>query len=85
MKKNDLNKLSAIITNSGLLEVSEAETLMHALSDISESIEKIYTKIIPAILLNDRDKEKLQDLLWDVREEFRHIEYHINDANLNNL
>jgi len=62
------------------------DALVHALVDIAESIEKVYGKIIPKILDEPEiPPEALRERLWEIREEFRHIDYHIHDAKLMEL
>jgi hypothetical protein len=80
------DELFELMKSRGLLEGEDIETVIHALIDISESVEKIYEELIPNILnASDAKKDDLKDKLWDVREEFRHIEYHIKDAKLTDL
>lgn len=75
-----------ILLNKKLVPVQDAEAIVHALYDISESIEEIYNVIIPKILQQENgSRELLQDLLWDIREEYKHIQYHIDDAKLTEL
>jgi hypothetical protein len=82
----DADKLFTLIKSRGLLEDGATEATIHALIDISESIEKIYGELIPNILnAPDAGKDDLKDKLWDIREEFRHIQYHIEDAKLTEL
>lgn len=62
----------------------KSESLAHALVDILESVAQVYGTTIPDIL-NQADStqtEKLQDLVWDIREAFRHIDYHIHDSEI---
>lgn len=64
----------------------EADAIVHALTDIGVSIEKVYFDIIPRILSNPEISiDDLRDRLWDLREEFRHIDYHIHDSKLTDL
>lgn len=79
-------KLFELIKSRGLLENEATEAVIHALIDISESIEKIYGELVPNMLnASDSTNDDLKDKLWDIREEFRHIEYHIEDAKLTEL
>ena len=80
------DKLFELIKSHGLLGPEEAEAFIHALNDISESIERIYCELVPNMLNSSIAKDDdLKDKLWDVREEFRHIEYHLKDAKLTEL
>jgi hypothetical protein len=62
----------------------EAESIVHALVDIKESIDKIYKTLIPIILSSNStsNQAEFQESLWQIREEFRHIDYHIKDSNI---
>ncbi len=84
IQADDLFKL---IKARRLLEDEEAaEAVVHALIDISESVEKIYGELVPNILnASDSNADDLKDKLWDIREEFRHVEYHMKDAKLTEL
>ena len=85
-RTSQAKKLFELIKSHEILDDEAIETVIHALIDISESIEKIYGELIPDILnLSGSMSDDLKDKLWDVREEFRHIEYHIEDAKLTEL
>ena len=63
-----------------------AEAIVYALVDIAESMEKVYGTLLPELLaVLDRPSAEFKDKLWDIREEFRHVEYHIHDAELTDL
>ena len=84
-REND-EKLHKIVQSRGLLNEERADAFIHALLDISESIEKVYGEIIPKLLkLKDSKDDDFNDVYWEIREEFRHILYHINDADLTEL
>ena len=64
----------------------QAEALVHALVDIGESMEKLYATLLPELMNTlDQPSAVFKDKLWDIREEFRHIEYHLRDAKLTEL
>lgn len=73
-----------ILINSLKLKEEDADTLSHALMDISESLLKVYNNILPEVFI-EKDRQKLIELLWKLSEEFRHIQYHIDDADLTQL
>ncbi len=68
----------------------EAFAIAHGLSDIEESMQRIYGDLIPKILsCTSHRKHKVTEELdmisgWlvEIREEFRHIFYHIYDSKL---
>lgn len=63
-----------------------AEAIVHALVDIGESMENIYGALLPGMMaVLDRSNAEFKDKLWNIREEFRHVEYHIKDAKLDDL
>lgn len=77
------NILPEKIINKKIMKKDEAVAWTYALGDIYESISRIYLKIIPKMLSDQcEDIEQIKDAIWDVREEFRHIQYHINDGKL---
>lgn len=63
-----------------------AEAIVHALVDIGESMGKIYGALLPGLMaVLDQSNSTFKDKLWDIREEFRHVEYHLQDAKLTEL
>jgi len=63
-----------------------AEALVHALVDIRESMEKIYGTLLPKLIaVLDHSPDEFMDKLWDIREEFRHVDYHIHDSGITEL
>jgi hypothetical protein len=66
------------VTRRELLAADESDVVVHALVDIAESIEKAYCHILPRLLSeSEAATEILKDRFWDIREEFRHIDYHV--------
>ncbi|CCB86780.1 putative uncharacterized protein [Parachlamydia acanthamoebae UV-7] len=63
----------------------QAEAIIHALIDIEESFQTVYKEMIPKLLQNNLTNAEFMDLLWDIRDQFQHIDYHIHDGNLINL
>ena len=80
--KKDLDKLYDILKVHSFYKDNELDAYIHALADIKESVENIYNKYMKRIIKSPDDKDKVQDCLWDIREEFRHIDYHLKDASL---
>lgn len=58
---------------------SEPEALAHAVADIGSTAEKMQTEIIPK-LLSSPGAPEVEDLLHQLREELRHVLYHIKDT-----
>ena len=75
--------LRALVEIRGLSR-ERGEAIVHALIDVAESIEKIHSASIPKLLLAS-SSEEVQEILWEIREEFRHVEYHIQDSGLGDL
>lgn len=68
------------------MDREQADALVHALVDIGESMEKIYGTLLPELMgALDQPTAVFKDKLWDIREEFRHVEYHLQDAKLTEL
>ncbi len=57
----------------------EAGTLVHAFTDLEESMRTFLSEQLPKLIDPTLKGEALEDVLMDVREEFRHILYHIHD------
>ncbi len=57
----------------------EAWTIAYGFADLEESMETFLREQLPMLLDPSVEGEKLEDLLIEVREEFRHILYHIHD------
>lgn len=74
--------LYAILKQMNVKPHDEIDSYIHALGDIKESIAKIYDVYLLEIIENKDNPEVIQEKLWDIREEFRHIEYHMHDAKL---
>jgi hypothetical protein len=79
----DENLCELLHTRCGL-PVEKAESLTHALVDVLESVVQVYGTTIPGILGNTShiEIEMLQDMVWDIREEFRHIDYHVHESGM---
>jgi hypothetical protein len=56
-----------------------SEAWVHALVDIQESYLRIFENLIPEALNQSVSSREKREVLWDIREEFRHIEYHLKD------
>ena len=75
--------LEDILKKYSVVAEQDIEGFLHALVDISSALIKIYNNIIPTIIDNKNiEKEELEDLLCDMRTQFRHIKYHIKDGKL---
>jgi hypothetical protein len=57
----------------------EPETLVHAFSDLEESLHEFLDVQLPKLADPSLQGEALEALLMDVREEVRHILYHLRD------
>lgn len=68
-----------IVSRSGK---EEAPTLVHAFSDLEASCRTFLTDLLPRLANPNVQGTELEDLLIDVREEFRHVLYHIHDPEL---
>jgi len=84
-KKTVYEQIYKKILSCDVLKENKVEALIYGLQEIGKSIEIIYQEILPKMLNEDPDKEKILNLLWDIREEFRHIDYHIKDAEILDL
>lgn len=79
MKEGD-RLLYEVLKKHHIFEQEDLEAYIHAIIDIRASIVKINEFLLD---VDDKiDKEEVKEIIWSVREEFRHIDYHLKDANL---
>ena len=84
LRKND-EQLLARLKQAGFSD-DRSQGVVHALIDVGECMEKIYQLLLPALISNlNSGDDDFKDQLWDIREEFRHIEYHMKDSGLADL
>jgi hypothetical protein len=60
-------------------EDHQASTMAHGFLDIEESLKKLSDEYLPTLEKGDATDEQLDELLFDIGEELRHVLYHIND------
>jgi hypothetical protein len=88
MKKisnKNYEKLFKKILEKKFYSNNDSEALVYSLMEIEKSINIVYEKILPILLEKNMTKEAFLEMLWDIREEFRHIDYHIKDGKLLDL
>lgn len=57
----------------------EAGVIAHGLIDIEESSIVIIDKLLPLLYKKDNTEESINNTLFKIGEELKHILYHIND------
>ena len=57
----------------------EAGTIVHALSDMERSFHELFERILPKLVEGDPSAAQVDEVLWEIRDELRHIVYHIRD------
>ena len=57
----------------------EAWTLAHGFSDLEDSFRTFSGELLPKLLNENLSEEEIDEVLWEIGEEFRHILYHIHD------
>jgi hypothetical protein len=57
----------------------ESWTLVHAFGDLEESFRELTDNKFPKLFREDLSDEEVYELLLEIGEELRHIQYHIND------
>ena len=77
---NDDKIVYEVLKKHQIFSKKDLETYIHALIDIRESINKIGELLLDVD--DKKEKEAVLDIIWGIREEFRHIDYHIKDAKL---
>jgi hypothetical protein len=74
-----LAKHSMVIKNSKLSSEEEGQSLAMDFSDIEESLCRYIEEYLPQ-LITEQDENKINDLLIDIGDEFRHILYHFKGS-----
>ena len=75
--------VAEILRSRRRIDVEQQDALGLALLDIALSFHRVYDELLPQIMdSGTRSDEELDDLLFEMRSDFRHIEYHIKDARL---
>jgi hypothetical protein len=70
----------------GLVSELHRDELYSSLIEIATSILKIYGAILPGIEAHiTDDKDDVKDRLFELRDQFRHIETHVLDARLTDV
>jgi hypothetical protein len=57
----------------------EPSTLVHSLADLEESFQRYVKELLPRLLAPNIDESSIEDVLYDITEELRHVLYHIQD------
>lgn len=60
-------------------EEKESESLAYSILDIEESCKTLLNNLFPKLELTSISEDEINELLFDIGEELRHILYHIND------
>ena len=80
------SRIVEIAHSGGLIDDDRRDAIYLALLDITQSLATVYRNIIPQLLGdNAYSEEQIWELFFDLRDEFRHIDYHIHDAELDAL
>lgn len=58
----------------------ESDALAHAINDLDDSFLTLSQTLFPRLKSEGLDSKAVQDILWDIREELRHVVYHIRDC-----
>lgn len=58
----------------------QGDTIAHAASDIERSCRELIEVIFPKLLDQALDQRAIEELLFDIGEELRHIIYHARDV-----
>jgi hypothetical protein len=79
----NIDRLLLLLRENGGMSAEGADAAVHALIDISQSMDQIYEQLVPALLSpNTTTAAGIKDKIWDLREELRHVDYHVHDSGL---
>ena len=76
---DDLRQRLAACTMVNQYGPDEAGALVHAFTDLEESMRVFLDEQLPKLTDPITQGEALEEMLMDIREEFRHILYHLHD------
>ena len=76
---DDLRERLAACAMVSQYGTEEPGTFVHAFSDLEESCRTFLDRQLPQLADPTIKGEDLENLLMDIREEFRHILYHMHD------
>ena len=62
----------------------EAGALAHAFSDLEQSVRTLLCELLPKLVAGNLSEQEAYDLLLQIGEELRHIQYHIRDSRFYN-
>ncbi len=80
------DRLLDLLVAEEIASQEDAAAVVYALVEIAESVEMVYGKLLPKILNeSNAGQTSIKEQIWDLREEFRHIDYHIHDGRLTEL
>lgn len=58
----------------------EGGSLAHAFSDLEQSFRVFLDELLPRLIQGKLSEQEAQELLLQIGEEFRHIQYHLKDS-----
>lgn len=67
------------VNNLDTSERKECGTLAHCFSDLEESFLVFLDVHLPKLMRQDIQAEEIEDVLFDIGQEFNHILYHLRD------
>ncbi len=76
---DNLNKSRKVASYNREKE-NESETLAHCFLDIEESCKVMITELFPKLLSDNMNEDDIDEIIYDIGEEFRHVLYHIKDS-----
>ena len=85
MNDSNLNMILEILNNETKLSSDEIEAVVHALVDVKKSVDNVYGNLLPQLLNTQNSQDETWEVLQDISEEFKHVDYHIKDGHLTDL
>lgn len=83
IRKEIETKLLRILIEKNIQKKDEGEIFVFGLTEVAESIIEIYEILIPSIINSEnKTQEEIEQLISDLKGEFSHILYHIEDSKL---
>lgn len=70
---------SSAVKKFSTADWDEVTTLVHSLADLEESFDRYINDLLPRLFAQNADVSSMEDALFDITEELRHVLYHIQD------
>jgi hypothetical protein len=79
---SDAVLLGEALADHKVMSKDQAGAFAVALSEIRDETEKLFSELLPRLMAELTDSQKLKNLSWDVQESCSHIHHHAKECKL---